>query len=339
MRLKALACLAGVTSSLITAVQATPTIAFPFNSQVPQVARKNQQYNYQLSASTFQPQDASLVYSLSQQPAWLSLDSSSHTLAGTPGDADVGSSTFTITAADDTGVAHMPCTLVVASDPAPQLQGDFVQQLAAEINLTSSNPATIMLIPGNQFDFHFRQDTFIDIVQRKLYYYATMTDHTPLPSWLNFDSSGLRFTGTAPQLSAFPQSFSILLIASDYAGFSGTSATLTLIISMEQLVIVPSEQTIHVSAGENVNFTSLQDDVFYNGKQLPASQLQSATANLPDWLKFDPNTLAIYGQAPQNVQAANATVKIVDKSGDTAQVILHFSTSTGPLFTGKSTLR
>jgi axial budding pattern protein 2 len=102
----------------------------------------------------------------------------------------------------------MQCTLVIVSDPVPTLQGDLGEQLAATANLSSSNPAVMTLLPGSAFDFHFRQDSFIDIVrQRSLYYYATLADHTPLPAWLHFDAAQLTFEGVAPTLSAFPQSF------------------------------------------------------------------------------------------------------------------------------------
>ncbi|QIW98098.1 hypothetical protein AMS68_003616 [Peltaster fructicola] len=323
--------IAWMSSSLLALAAATPTVTFPFNSQVPLVARKNQAYNYQLSSSTFQPQQG-LTYTLSQQPAWLSINSDNLTLLGTPGEADVGSSTFTITAADETGNAHMQCTLVIAGDPAPQLNGDFSQQLAAETNLSSTRPPTVALTPGTNFSFHFQQDSFIDIVQRKLYYYATLTDHTPLPSWLQFDAGSLSFTGVAPQLSAFPQSFQISLIASDYQGFAGASNAFTLVIASQQLAIVPSLQNIRYSPGTSLNY-SLAQSIFLNGKQLATTDLRSATATLPSWASFDAKNLVISGTAPQD-GAQNGSVAVVDNQGNTAQAILEFTSGNSSVFVG-----
>lgn len=323
--------IAWMSSSFLALAAATPTVTFPFNSQVPLVARKNQPYAFQLSSSTFEPED-NLVYTLSGQPAWLSINSATRTLLGTPKEADVGASTFNIVATDGTGNAQMQCTLVIAADPAPQLYGDFSQQLAAEVNLTSNAPATVALTPGTQFSFHFRQDSFIDVVQRKLYYYATLENHTPLPSWLLFDSSSLTFSGTAPQLSAFPQSFEVALIASDYVGFAGAQASFILTIATQRLAVVPSLQTISFNPGSPLNY-SLADSVYVDGKQLPASELKSATATLPSWASFDVATLTISSSATQE-GAQNGSVVIVDAQGNKAQVTLHFVTGNDTVFVG-----
>lgn len=313
---------------------ATPTISFPFNSQVPTVARTNEAYDFQISASTFAPQDGDLVYSLTQQPAWLSIDSATGALTGTPGTADVGSSKFTMTAADATGAAHMPCTIVVASDPAPRLRGDLSQQLATEVNLTSSNPATATLLPGSEFSFNFRRDSFIDIVQRTLYYYATLANHTPLPAWLNFQPAELSFSGTAPQLSAFPQSFQVDLIASDVDGFAGATATFTIIIAQQQLVFSPSEQSVDFTPGSPVQISSLSGAVYLNGQHVDPADLQMANASLPEWLTFDPKTLVISGDAPQDAGPQNGSVTVTDRYGNVAQTFLRLVPSTGTLFSG-----
>ena len=195
--------------TIIATSNATPGAAFPFNSQVPTVARVGQQYDFQFSGSTFAPDPTNFTYSLSDQPAWLVLDSATRILSGAPSQADVGSNTFTLTAADNTGAVHMACTLVVSTDPPPQIEGDITQQLAAAANLSSSQPPVVTVLPASNFNFEFKQGSFIDVVQRTLHYYATLADHTPLPSWLMFDSQSLTFSGIAPQLSAFPQSWDV----------------------------------------------------------------------------------------------------------------------------------
>ncbi|GAB7330326.1 hypothetical protein MBLNU13_g01962t2 [Cladosporium sp. NU13] len=323
--------------SLATAL-AIPAAVFPFNSQVPTAARVDQPYLFQFSSSTFVPGDANLVYSLSGQPAWLSLDSASRTLSGTPGHADTGSSTFTLTAADSTGAAHMHCTLVVVSDPIPTLQGDLGEQLAASANLSSSNPPVMTLLPGSAFNFHFRRDSFIDIVrQRGLYYYATLADHTPLPAWLHFDAAQLTFEGVAPTLGAFPQSFEVMLIASDVPGFAGSSWTFTIRIGERQLVFVPEERDVRLQAGEKVDVEDLANGLLLNGKEMNLSKVKSAEAKgLPEWLEFDSKTLGLQGEAPDDVKAVSVTVTISDENGDTAMVVLHFvlEGDSKALFTG-----
>jgi hypothetical protein len=313
-------------SLLLATALSTPAAVFPFNSQVPTAARVDQPYLFQFSTSTFAPGDTNLIYSLSGQPAWLSLDSSSRTLSGTPGHADTGSSTFILAAADSTGAAHMQCTLVVVTNPIPTLQGDLGEQLAASANLSSSNPAVMTLLPGSAFNFHFRQDSFIDIVQKRtLYYYATLTDHTPLPAWLHFDAAQLTFEGVAPSLSAFPQSFEVMLIASDVQGFAGSSSTFIIRIGERQLVFVPEVREVRVKGGEKVVVDDLGSGLLLNGEEMDLSRLKSAEAEgLPRWLEFDSKTLALQGEAPGDLRDVSVTVTVSDESGDTAVVVLHF---------------
>lgn len=308
---------------LFAVASAIPAVVFPFNSQVPAAARVNQPYLFQFSSSTFAPADASFTYSLSNQPAWLSIDSASRTLTGTPGKSDAGSATFTLTAADGTGAAHMQCTLVVATDPLPTLQGDLGEQLAEAANLSSKDPAVVTLLPNRAFSFHFRQNSFIDIVQRTLYYYATLSDHTPLPAWLNFDANTLAFSGAAPQLS--PQSFQVTLIASDVPGFAGTSASFTINVEQQQLVFVPKARDVKFSRGEAVEFGDLKNALFLNGEAFDVTKLKSAEAvGLPDWMRFDPKNLAITGDVPGDAEQVFATINVSDEEGDTASMVLRF---------------
>lgn len=187
-----------ILSTTAAAVSAAPKLAFPFNSQVPTVARVGEPYLFQFSSSTFTPEASNFTYTISGQPGWLTVDSGTRTLSGTPGQDDAGASTFTITAADEMGVMSSGCTLVVSADPAPQLEGDTSKQLAAIANLSNTSPPTVTILPSTSFHFTFQQNAFIDIVQRRLYYYATLSDHTPLPAWLLFDATSMTFSGNAP---------------------------------------------------------------------------------------------------------------------------------------------
>ncbi|EMF08322.1 uncharacterized protein SEPMUDRAFT_53722 [Sphaerulina musiva SO2202] len=322
--------------ALFTIAGAVPNAAFPFNSQVPAVARVGQQYSFRISDSTFAPDPTAYVYTISNQPAWLTIDSSTRTLQGTPGASDAGSTTFVLTAADSSGNAQMSCTLVVSADPAPQPLGDIItKQLSATANLSSSQPPTLTLLPSTRFTFDFGQDSFIDVLQRKLYYYATLDDHTPLPSWMKFDPDLLTFSGTAPDLASFPQSWVISLIASDVPGFSANSASFTMTIGTQQLVFVPEEQELSITARKLVNITVLQNELFRNNVNLDSGELKSAEADIPSWLTFDPSTLAIEGTAPANFQAENVTITVTDKLGNAATAIITLVPGDSSMFHGQ----
>jgi hypothetical protein len=321
-------------ANIISTCTATPTVAFPFNSQVPTVARVGEPYSFQFSSSSFIPDNSNFTYSLSDQPSWLLLDSATRTLSGAPSAADVGASGFTLTAADDTGAAHMRCVLVISSDPPPQMDWSISEQLAATANLSSSQPPVVTILPSTTFQFDFRQDSFIDIVQRRLSYYSTLTDHTPLPAWLMFDAESLSFSGIAPQLSAFPQSWSIDLIVSDVEGFAGAAASFTLGVGTQQLVFVPEYQHINISDGMQMDFDNLSHELYLNGKQVSANTLSNAHASVPSWLIFDSRTLGMSGLVPSGARNQNVTVTAVDQAGNTATAIVGLVNGTASLFVG-----
>lgn len=310
-----------------SAALAMPGIAFPFNAQVPPVARVDTEYTFQFSASTFSspPPITNYTYSLSAQPAWLLLDPGTRILSGAPSSADIGAATFTLTAADAVGgTAHMSCALVVSADPPPQLEGDVASKLAGTANLSSWDPPVVSLLPLTKFKFQFERSSFIDIVsRRKLEYYATLTDHTPLPSWLLFDSEALTFSGVAPQLSTFTQSWDIELIASDVQGFAGTGVQFTVAIGRRQLFFVPQEQVVNVTKAQDVDFDGLSGTLFLNGAKVPMDAVAGAEAyGLPEWLNFDPRSFAITGPVPEDAEDASVTVTATDAFGNNATVMV-----------------
>lgn len=320
--------------ALTILVQAVPQVAFPFNSQVPTVARVDTPYDFQFSASTFTPDATNFSYLLAGQPAWLSIDSGNGMLFGMPGQGDVGATTFTIIAADSTGTTPMECTLVVSDEPPPRLQGTIGSQLAANSNLSVQSPANVTLHPRTTFDFQFSQGSFIDIVARNLSYYATLVDHTPLPSWISFDSRSLSFSGMVPELSAFPQSFDVDFIASDVVGFAGASASFTIQVAQEKLVFAPQEQTLSVSAGTTIDFKALESQLLLDGAPMNAEQLHKATAILPPWLSFNPENLVLTGTPPVGAQDQDIVVTVTDNFGDTASATIQLMFQSQSLFTG-----
>ncbi|KAK5171447.1 phosphate system positive regulatory protein pho81 [Saxophila tyrrhenica] len=322
-------------ATAVTFTSATPGIALPFNAQVPVVARVGEPYEFQFSSSTFAPDNANFTYSLSDQPAWLSLDSVTRTLSGAPSSADEGASSFTLTAADDTGAAHIPCVLVVSKDPPPQIEWSITQQLAADANLSSSDPAVITMLPSREFRLTFRQDSFIDIVQRKLSYYAALIDHTPLPAWLEFEDKTLTFFGTSPQLSAFPQSWDVELIASDVEGFAGAAASFTFAIGIQKLAFAPGMQTVNMTAGEELRYNELADTLFLNGINVDAAIIKSADASVPSWMDFDPQTLGLSGMVPPGAPDQNITVSVTDELGNEATAIVMLKNGVASVFAAK----
>ncbi|KAK5016568.1 polarity establishment/cellular polarization [Cryomyces antarcticus] len=318
---------------LLVVAAAMPEVAFPFNSQVPSVARVAEPFSFQFSATTFAPGATTFQYTLSGAPAWLNLDSPSRTLSGTPGQNDLGSATFSITAIDPEGTADMLATLIVVSDSAPHVQTGIAAQMAKLGTVAGST--SLILLPSTPFEFNLAGDTFVDGSSRNLSYYATLSDHTPLPSWVNFDAASLSFSGTAPDLSAFPQVFEIDFIVSDVVGFSGASVAFALVISNHQLSFSPSEQDLNATVGTLISFTTLKSQLILDGKPVSDTDLlQVSTHQLPSWLSFDQTSLALEGIPPPNTTDQDIVVVASDRFGDSANATVHLRFA-NMLFTGQ----
>ncbi|THW83195.1 hypothetical protein D6D15_09750 [Aureobasidium pullulans] len=316
-----------------TLASALPQVAFPFNSQVPSVARANEAYAFQLAPTTFVSGDGStLVYSLLSAPAWLSLESTTRTLYGTPGQGNTGPNVFKIVATGNDGSANMDCTLVVASNRAPTLAGNISSDLARSGPL--SGPTTLLLQPLTAFAITFSDDLFGDPGTIKSYY-ATMADRTPLPSWLKFDSSSLTFWGMTPVLVTGSQTYGVDFIASDVAGFAGATTTFSLLISSNQLAFDTQTENITVTPEESVTLGPFRRQLQINGGQISDSQIQRAVAKAPEWLIFQNSSLELTGTPPQGFESQTISITVTDTYGDTAVKNIFLRSANASLFDHK----
>ncbi|GME49518.1 Dystroglycan-type cadherin-like protein [Neofusicoccum parvum] len=222
----------------------------------------------------------------------------------------------------------MQATLIVSANPAPKLEADVAEVLAKAGKL--SGPSSLSLLPSKRFTIQFSDGTFTSTSTTHLTYYATLSDRSPLPSWVSFDSDSMVFSGTA---SASPQTVDLMLIASDVTGFAGAWVVFTLSISAHQLVFTNVEQKLNVTPGSAVRITDLRSQLSLDGKPLSDSDFQNATANAPGWLSFDPETLQVSGTAPKDVSLTTFTVSVADRFGDVANATVQLDAASG-LFRG-----
>ncbi|KAJ4357686.1 polarity establishment/cellular polarization [Didymosphaeria variabile] len=325
MRLAALLCL------LATVVATSPEVNFPLNLQLPPVARVGKPYNFQFSANTFQPDPDQLVYSIAGGPSWLHIHSENRTLWGTPGAQDAGTAKFTIVAAGEAGlVANMDTQLPIEKDDGPRADGDISQALSKLGQL--SGPQNITLLPSKPFEFVLGQDLF-EANGKKLFYYATLADHTPLPSWISFDAQRLRFAGTTPS-SVNPQTFEVLLIASDTPDFAAASTSFTIVVSNHLLLFKPLMQTLNVTKGQGVDVTGLKGMLYLDNAPIRDDDIQSASVNGPKWLSFDDHSFDISGTPPSGLMSQDISVVVKDKFGGSAEHTIHLA-FTSQLFMGE----
>jgi hypothetical protein len=316
-------------AALLAIVGAAPQVSYPLNSQFPPIARVGESYLFQFAPTTFKSDSGSLSYSLNGSPPWLSIDVKTGTLSGTPGLRDVGTESFTITAAGSAGaVASMKSTLIVSKDDGPQMNANISQALSAAGPL--SGPTTLAIKASQDFEITFPSNLFDS--DSKLSYFATLSDHTPLPAWISFDPSALRFAGTTPPTS-ISQSVGILLIASDTPGYAAATAQFALSTSIHELYFQPAIQTLNVTKGDDVHVTGLKSKLYLDQSPISDRDIKSSSAELPDWLAFDGSSFDISGKAPTELSSQDLTVSTNDIYGDLAQYTIRLNV-VSELFSG-----
>ena len=314
--------------SIGLAIDASPTFAidapeasFPFNSQVPLVARAEVPYKFQLSDTTF-TSSLKVEYAISDTPTWLRIDATTRKLFGTPGKSDVGSVDFDILASDEDGITSMRARLIVAESPAPTINSEIDNQMKQQD--FDRRPRSFLAYSQELFDFTFPKNLF-----RKrgseLLYYATMSDNSPLPSWLEFDNDGLRFWGITPAAEYNPQKYSLVLIASDFPGFAGARYEFSLMVTNRNLHTSPLKHNISVLLGSNFRYTGLQSAL--PQRVQPDDEDIKAIEVSPSDLVFDEKDLAVEGVAKATPQSID--VELSNRHGDVAEVTVFVNPGPG----------
>ncbi|KAL3480115.1 hypothetical protein BJX99DRAFT_254991 [Aspergillus californicus] len=313
-----MALLALISLAFLSTVDASLTANYPVNAQLPPVARVAQTFSFVFSQGTFGGGSGSQVtYSLSGAPSWLNVDSS-RTLSGTPQKEDVGSTTFDLVASDQSGSINSQVTLIVTIDDGPKPGEPLGPQLQA-IGPTSS-PSNIIVHAGDSFSISFDPETFTDTRSSTVYYGTSYPDNAPLPSWIGFDESSLRFYGTAPNIG--PQKFSLNLVASDVSGFSAATMEFEITVSPHVLSFKESAYTLFLSGGKELSSPQFVDALTLDGSQPASDALVETYIDAPDWLEVDQQTLAFKGTPPADEKDRNVTVSVKDIYQDVATLVV-----------------
>jgi axial budding pattern protein 2 len=312
-------------------VTCQPSISFPFNAQLPPVARIDQFFSYSFSELTFHS-DSKITYSLGNHPSWLSIESGSRRLYGTPKEGDVPAGqivgqTVDIIATDDKGSTTMGATVVVSREPAPSIQVPLKDQIKNFGNFSA--PSSILVYPSVDFNFSFDRNTF---GKPGLNYYAVSDDSSPLPAWIKFDEPSLTFSGRTPPLESLvqpPQTFIFSLVASDVVGFSASWLRFSIVVGSHKLTTDNPIVTLNATRGTAVNYDGLEHGIKLDGKQISPGQLSVTTKDMPGWLSYDDKTGKLQGTPKDGDHAANITITFKDSFSDGLDVLVIVNVATG----------
>ncbi|KAI1495075.1 hypothetical protein F5X96DRAFT_342887 [Biscogniauxia mediterranea] len=344
-------------SLFVTTARTIPIDYFPLNSQLPPVARVGEPFIFSFAPQTFSS-PLEMTYRLGDgAPAWLSLDSKSRTLSGTPGkddvppsDEDVVGVPISLIAQDSTGEASTNATLVVSRNPTPRVAIPLSEQIP---NLGPySAPASLLLYPSRKFNFSFSRDTFrvddgygdsnhedgderrskLKPKQQKrkdqaLNYYAVSGDNAPLPSWIQFDSSSLTFSGETPPFESLvqpPQTFTFQLVASDVIGFASAAIPFSVVVGNHELTVATPVVKLNATRGKPFEYADLPKVLRIDERPLQRTDVSSVNATgLPRWLEFDEEkTWKLSGTPDPRAEPVNVTIAVVDNFADTLNLTL-----------------
>jgi axial budding pattern protein 2 len=327
------------TSPIPMLVLATSSISvpIPLSDQLPPIARVDKPYSWTFAKATFQSaRNATLVYSASALPAWLSFDSATRTISGRPALDDEGTPRITVKATDPetSDSAYSSLSLCVTPNPPsvvlsnplssqfknqdnPSLGSVFVlsdskADVISALHMTQ-NP-TLRIPPGWSFSIGFDGDTFTGMDDTR--YAVLQADGSPLPSWITFNSDEITLNGVTPPLDELPSPYlTLALHVSDRSGFSIVSELFDVVIAAHELyastkglpvVNITSSTTLDVLFNSQIYF----DDVFVDGAPLDLQNLVLLEIDVSryTWLHYDANSRRLTGQLPSGLSTWNATV-------------------------------
>ncbi|OBT61420.1 hypothetical protein VE03_09495 [Pseudogymnoascus sp. 23342-1-I1] len=328
MRAAQTACMIMLLESFATA---TPTINLPLNSQFPPIARVSEPFSFTFSESTFSSNEK-FTYDLSRAPSWLTLDTATRTLSGTPPDWASGTEpTIDVVATDGSGSVVMTSTLVVSPNTAPGVAKPIQAQLQSLGGNTAED--SIIFNPSSQFSFSFSKDTFsYNGSPSLLSIFALTMDNTPLPPWISFNNFTMTFSGKIPDskdLTKPQERFGIRLIASETPGFAGASIPLYIVVESHKLEWDDTSLQMKSFAGKPLEFKALSDNLKLDGKVANKSDIVSITiTGAPPWLSFDSTTYVLYGTPQMRRESASPLdmrVSAQDRYGETATVVIRLT--------------
>jgi Ca2+-binding RTX toxin-like protein len=242
-------------------------------------------------------------------PSWLTFDVTTSTLSGTPDNGDVGELSISVTATDLAGgSAEQLFSLVVNNvNDSPEVNIALIDQATAE---------------DAEFTFALPEDLFTDVdAGDQLTLSATLSDGSPLPSWLTFDVTTSILSGTPENGDVGELSLSVT--ATDLAGAS-VSQLFSLVVSNVNDSPEVNLSLVDLDIDEDAEFSyTLPDNLFSDvdaGDQLTLSATLSDGAPLPSWLRFDAESASLSG-IPENSDVGSLSVGITatDLSGASVQ--------------------
>ncbi|MGI2058510.1 putative Ig domain-containing protein, partial [Shewanella baltica] len=236
-------------------------------------------YSYSFTASDDDVGDV-LSFSAVTKPSWLSFNSATGVLSGTPTNADVGSHAVSLKATDAGNLsAEQSFTLVVTNvNDAPVITSTALTGATQDV--------------AYSYSFTASDDDVGDVLS-----FSAVTK----PSWLSFNSATGVLSGTPT--NADVGSHAVSLKATDAGNLSAEQSFTLVVTNVNDAPVITS--TALTGATQDVaysySFTASDDDI--------GDVLSFSVVTKPSWLSFNPATGVLSG-TPTNADVGSHTVSL-----------------------------
>ncbi|MDQ8199450.1 putative Ig domain-containing protein, partial [Pelagicoccus enzymogenes] len=234
-------------------------------------------------------------------PSWLTIDSQTGTLAGTPHNSDVGTISVTVRASDGEANAEATFTLEIQNTNDGPTVTNSIQ------NVTTLEDASFVFEASN----HFGDADTGDVLS----YSATLQDGSPLPDWLAIDPETGKISGQPGNDDI--GTISLIVSATDQAG---STASDSFALTVENTNDGPTAsleieaQEVLEDSGYNLSLADYFDDID-TGDALSYSAELADGSPLPDWLAIDSQTGRLSG-TPRNNDVGELEIKVIASDGE-----------------------
>ncbi|MBN3263429.1 putative Ig domain-containing protein, partial [Pectobacterium brasiliense] len=290
-----------------------PVVATPIP---PQSVVQGGGFNFTLPGDTFSDPDGDILTLSatladgSPLPSWLHFDPTIGTFSGTPANGDVGTLVIRVTATDgsNTSISTSFGLTVTNVNDVPVVATPIPPQSVAQ---------------DGGFNFTVPGGTFSDPDGDTLTLSATLSDGSPLPSWLSFDPAIGTFSGTPGNSDV--GTLVIRVTATDGSNTSvSTSFGLTVTNVNDAPVVgtpIPAQSVVQDGG---FNFTVPAGTfVDPDGDTLTLSATLADGSPLPGWITFNPATGTFSG-TPANGDVGTLVIRVTATDGSNTSISTSF---------------
>ena len=307
-------------------------MGFPFDEQLPNIGRVDQDYTFTIANTTYKSNShGEISYEVEDLPSWLSFDSTSRTFSGKPQESDVGEFDITLIGTDSTDGSQLSnsYSMLVSNDTGLYLTSE--KALFSELAKTGKTNGIDGLVvkPGDTIVLQFTKDLFESYSSSDrpiIAYYGRSVDRSSLPNWLYFDGDALTFSGTVPEVTsenAPSIEYGFTFIASDYYGYAGAQGDFKIIVGGHQLSTSVNKTTIinGTFGGEINEIVPILSEVYLDGLVITHSNISDVSVeDLPDYAQFNEVDFTLTGNFPNSTTNDSFTIVVKDIYGNSVEL-------------------